>query len=876
MGQECAPRFQLRHITMHSTALVSSVSGSVPLRGGGKAWFRRSSRNQRAGVVVPAVRDMPRNRCPLGPCFLACGIGIVLDRYVAIFPYYRSIAPALIALWLLTFLCHRTLWGRMATFLLCLVAAASFHHAWWRLYPASNLGCGLSPAGGPVAVRLTAMEASRVVDAEPDPLSGQPEGPRTLVEVRARAIRRHVRWEPASGRGGLAVDGVLQPIRPGDALEVDAWLEPPPPARNPGEFSRSQGERFRRHLYRLRADYPQAVRVTATAPAWDVRWWLPRFRAASEGRIRRLLTPAQGDIAVALILGAQEHIERDVMDAFLATGTIHLLSVSGLHVMILAASLTGLLALCGVRRRRRLIAVMVMVAVYAPLAGGRAPVIRAAVMVSVASVALLIYRERFSLNTLAAAALLVLLWNPTQLFQIGAQLSFLAMLSIVAIDVIPRRPVLEDGLKHLVRQASSFGEQLWQAVRTSVRSALWTGFWIWFLALPLVMYAFHVVSLVAVFMNLILWVPVWVAMVSGFATLLLVWFIPPLAWLVAHVLAWSVATIMAANRWGKWLTGSHFWVAGPSLVGIVLFYAVVFLPLWVSACRRHCGIVFSIAWLALLATWPRLLGLAAIQGETKGLVATFVSLGHGTCVVLEMPGGEVVAYDAGAMNNARGAADTISRFLWSRGIRRIDSLLLSHADIDHYNAVPRLLERFSVRGIVATDAMWRESSGASEYLKAALTTRRVPVTLMQAGQSISGFDPVRLHVLHPSGRSPPASDNAASLVVKVEYAGRRLLLTGDLEAEGMLALLSQAATDVDVTLAPHHGGANSRPQDFARWCDPEWVVICGARRQSQATTARYRDRDTQVLHAAVDGAVRIAITPDGRLSVAPWLPLREF
>ncbi len=821
------------------------------------------------------ARDVPRDRCPLGSFFLACGIGIVFDRYGAVFPYYRWVAPPLIAFWLVTFLCHKTLWGQLATFLLCLVAAASFHHAWWRLYPASNLGCGLPPTGGPVAVRLTAMEASRVVDAETDPMSGQSEDPRTLVEVRARAIRRQVHWQPASGRGVLAVDGELERVRPGDALEVVAWLDPPPVARNPGELSRSQGERFRRRLYRLRADYPQAVQVLATAPAWDARWWLPRFRAASEDRIRRLLTPAQADIAVALILGAQEHIERDVMDAFLATGTIHLLSVSGLHVMILAASLTGLLALCGVGRRRRLIAVMVIVAVYAPLAGGRAPVVRAAVMVSVASVALLIYRERFSLNTLAAAALLVLLWNPTQLFQIGAQLSFLAMLTIVAMGVLPRRSLVETGLERLVRQAASTWEQFGQAIRTSLRSALWTGFWIWLLALPLVMHAFHVVSLVAVFMNLILWVPVWLAMVSGFATLLLVWIIPPLAWLVAHLLAWSVAMILAANSWGEWLTGSHFWVAGPSLTGILLFYAVVFLPLWVAACRRHIGTVFTIAWLVLLATWPRPFGLAAIQGESKGLVATFVSLGHGTCVVLEMPGGEVVAYDAGAMNNARGAADTISRFLWSRGIRRLDALLLSHADIDHYNAVPQLLERFAVRGIVATDAMWRDTSPATEYLKAAVATRQVPVTRIQAGQAISGFDPVRLRVLHPSRHSPSVSDNAASLVVNVEYAGRGLLLTGDLEAEGMLALLSQAVTDVDVTLAPHHGGANSRPLEFERWCDPEWVIICGARRQSQATAARYRNGDTQVLHAAVEGAVRVAITPDGRLAVTPWMSLRE-
>jgi competence protein ComEC len=154
-------------------------------------------------------------------------------------------------------------------------------------------------------------------------------------------------------------------------------------------------------------------------------------------------------------------------------------------------------------------------------------------------------------------------------------------------------------------------------------------------------------------------------------------------------------------------------------------------------------------------------------------------------------------------------------------------------------------------------------------LHSALEQARVPIEIIHAGDVIPAGADCALRVLHPppEGVSPRGNrddgDNANSLVLAVEYAGRRLLLPGDLEKSGVARLLAEPACDCDVLLAPHHGSAQSDPAGFALWSTPEWVIVSGGRDASPAVFAAYEDRGARVLHTARDGAVRVLIQPDG-------------
>jgi len=267
------------------------------------------------------------------------------------------------------------------------------------------------------------------------------------------------------------------------------------------------------------------------------------------------------------------------------------------------------------------------------------------------------------------------------------------------------------------------------------------------------------------------------------------------------------------------------------------------------------------------------------------LACAFLAMGHGTCVVIELPGGQTVLYDAGSIGSPEGASRSVASYLWSRGITRIDAIVLSHADIDHFNAIPGLLKRFSVGGIYVSPFMFDEPTGnvlgsdsqepdfsrdakrisAPEYLRSVIQSRAIPLHEISRPDRLPLGDPrTRLEVLHPDPRSVTDCDNANSIVLAVEYAHRRILLPGDLESPGLEAVLAGPSYDCDLLLAPHHGRATSDPMGLAIWCMPEWVIVSGERRDAHSSMAdTYRQRGARVVHTAIRGAVRFTLTREG-------------
>ena len=286
---------------------------------------------------------------------------------------------------------------------------------------------------------------------------------------------------------------------------------------------------------------------------------------------------------------------------------------------------------------------------------------------------------------------------------------------------------------------------------------------------------------------------------------------------------------MHVVNWAEALPGGHFWAPGPPLWWVIGFYlGMIAVMLWGKT-------LVSPRWqVALVCVWI-LAGLAPPLARTwtRGdeLRCSFVAVGHGTCVVLETPDGQTLLYDAGALGSPEYATQTVAGLLWDHGIMRIDAIILSHADVDHYNAVPGLLERFRVGAVYVSPMMfdWYGATGPSEApqaLRYAIDAAGVPIHEIWAGDKLRVGE-VTMEVLHPPHDGVVGSDNANSVTLAVEYAGRRLLLPGDLETPGLEDVMAELPYDCDVLMAPHHGSRRSDPPGFAAWSTPEWVVISG-------------------------------------------------
>src|SRR5262249_34091070 len=201
------------------------------------------------------------------------------------------------------------------------------------------------------------------------------------------------------------------------------------------------------------------------------------------------------------------------------------------------------------------------------------------------------------------------------------------------------------------------------------------------------------------------------------------------------------------------------------------------------------------------------------------LRCTFLSVGHGGCTVLEPPDGRTLLYDAGALAGPDVTRWHIAPFLWHRGIRRIDELFLSHADLDHFNGLPALLERFAVGRVSCTPSFQARQAPGVEATLEALRNHRLPLKVLHAGHRLMAGE-VELEVLHPPRDGPDGNENARSLVLLVRHAGHALLLTGDLEGKGLDRLLSLQPRRVEVLMAPHHGSPRANLPELAAWTRP--------------------------------------------------------
>ena len=342
-----------------------------------------------------------------------------------------------------------------------------------------------------------------------------------------------------------------------------------------------------------------------------------------------------------------------------------------------------------------------------------------------------------------------------------------------------------------------------------------------------------------------------IALLAGFMLLLFAPLLWPLALVFAFITQWSLAGCELLVDLGSRLPGAYWYV--PDVPGwwLWFFYAVLlgFLTLETLRRRRRLFFLAALGWLLIG------LGVNLFSFGTNEMRCTFVAVGHGGCTVLETPDGRILLYDAGAISGPDVTRRQIAPFLWSRGIRRIDELFLSHADLDHFNGVPALLERFAVGQVTCTPTFAERETGGVELTMEAFRRRGIPVRIVRAGDRLSAGN-VAITVLHPPAVGPEGKENARSMVLLIKHEGHVILLTGDLESPGLEQVLALPPRHVDVFMAPHHGSLAANTSALANWARPKFVVSC-QRKPKGPQSEPYTAQGAQFLGTWPHGAVAI-------------------
>jgi competence protein ComEC len=243
-----------------------------------------------------------------------------------------------------------------------------------------------------------------------------------------------------------------------------------------------------------------------------------------------------------------------------------------------------------------------------------------------------------------------------------------------------------------------------------------------------------------------------------------------------------------------------------------------------------------------------------------------LSVGHGEAILVEAPSGGTLLYDAGAIEDGRVAQRAVQSTLWDRRRTRIDAIVASHADIDHFNGITGLMQCVPVGELLVSQQFLDFRQPAVVALCDATAACHVPIRLVRDGDHLQLDSQVAIKVLHPPPGLPQADDNANSIVLLIEYAGRRILLTGDLEGSGQTTLLSHAPCATDILLAPHHGSRRSNSARLAEWAQPQQVIVSGGPKTDFRSLRAAYGPEAEILSTDDFGAITFDICADGSIS----------
>jgi len=735
-------------------------------------------------------------------------------------------------------------WGRpRAAVALLGVAIAACGAAWadarYDLFRRDELAWHLGESPAPIAIRGRIEQAFRELPAGGDPRRAAAIGPSSECVVSVEAHRAGSRWQPATGQALVIVDGRPPSLGVGDRVRILGRGLRPSAALNPGEFDFRARARANRCLSIVRVSSARGMRLLERASPFAVSRWIEGLRARGLATLESHLSPARAPLASALLLGSRESLPRDEADDFLATGTVHILSISGLHVGLLSLALFKLLRLAVVPRGWALAVIAAVTGGYMLLVRAETPVLRATLLVWLSCLAAAAGRKSPAINGLAVAAIVVLALRPADVLGAGAQLSFLSTAVLVGIAAaLPSRQSPDDPIDRLIERSRSPVERLIRSVAWQCWAGFAAGAAVWIVTTPLVAARFHVVSPVGLVVNVLVAPLVALAMAWGFLCLVTAAVSTRLASICGAACDGMLACISAVVHWSARVPGGHWWVAGPPDWWVAGWYAALAAALlWFrpAALRRiRTWAIVAAAWIAVGLAVD---GLgAAVAARSAGLRGVVAAMGHGCGIVFTTPTRKTLVFDAGRLGAPAAARRSLAAVLWSERTRTIDHLVISHADVDHFNAVPELLDRFVVREVVAPEPLLASDAPAARELVAAFRDRGIPMRIVRAGDSFAIDPQCRVRVLHPSSGAAAelagGTDNEASLVMAVEAAGRRWLLTGDLEGRAAQRFVAADPDGCDVLVAPHHGSITSLPPDLASATQPSVVLVSGAEGRS--------------------------------------------
>jgi len=547
---------------------------------------------------------------------------------------------------------------------------------------------------------------------------------------------------------------------------------------------------------------------------------------------------SQGAVLEALLLGERYRMDPSVTQSLQKSGIYHLFAISGAHIAIISFFLFSVFKLFRIPNRLSYLLLMIFLLFYAFLVEGRPSVFRATIMTLAFLFGKLIWRNVNLINTISISAFILLFLNPFSLFNVGFQLTFSATLTIILF--FPRI------IKYLPKLPFKISEIMVLSLTAQLG------------VLPFVVNSFNRVTFSSLILNFAALPLVALIMALGYVFLPLSFISSFLSQHLAQAIQFLIGLLIKSSHLLDRFSFISYRIPTPHLITIIGYFLFLYLLLLPPKIRRQKTaliLLFSI-FLALLVTHP-------FPSLSKNLRLTFIDVGQGESILIEFPGKKKMLIDGGGF--PEGTFDigenVVSPFLWRKGMKKIDYLVLTHAHPDHLNGLKAVSRNFKVR------EFWEafspiESEDYAE-LKRILPKSVVSKRLFRGDRHQERK--VKIEVLHPEQGDILVSTirNDDSLVLRLSYGQTSFLLSGDIGINAERKILEYfSEIKSQVLKSPHHGSRSSSSEDFLESVAPRIVVISVGEGNyygfpNQEVLERYEQIGAEIFRTDIHGAVEI-------------------
>lgn len=699
------------------------------------------------------------------------------------------------------------------------------------------------------------------------------DGEKSTLLLSSKALRKR------QGNGFIPVTGFVtlklyerlpDIYSPGDELLIRCKLSRPYRFGNPGGFDYA--------AFLAAKNISLTGRIVSTAHIHALQYesnllhqlrYLPeRIRCDIRDFLNNRFAAEHAAIYRALLIGDRAGIDRDRLETFKASGVVHIFAISGIHLSLVASALfivfywilrrSSFLLLRFSCKKLALLSTIPFLTAYALLAGAQTPVLRSLIMVVVFIVAFCVQRQRSSFTTLSFAALLILIENPLSLFTVSFQLSFTAVASLILI-----LPKLKQWLQ-ASNATDTFPIQLHKKILPWMVAALLVSITATLGTAPLLLHYFNRISTVGPLANLLLepLLCLW-SLPVGLTAIPFIYIAPSFAEFLFSMGNSGITAALYLSDFFSNLSFSTLWFATPSLAVILCYYLAILFCFSRYPTKVTMPLFFL---MCTLFFFPPRSFLHYFNPESELI---FLDVGQGSATLLTLPQGKTILVDGGGASSKSFDVGerVIAPYLWHRGIIRLDAILISHPDADHYNGIPFLLRRFR------PEILWvnGDSDHDRNYLDLLNLARRLGIEIRKAENEVIVLESnaAKLeNIANPFQNDEEASANDKSLILRFSHRNFSCILPGDISKRVEQGLLyNGTALLANTLLSPHHGSKTSSSIPFLKKVNPQQIIVSAGRfRPEHFPSAQLRrfctSHSIPLFNTAVHGAIRLKVTQE--------------